>query len=441
MLMLSVQSVLGQNILYEIPDINVKSSIIRYFEGEKSYVIYTDDDVSRKFVYFDPATGTAVSADFTSADVIVNDMKIVNKSLYFCGKQAQSDKAAFGRFDIHSVFFGTDRIHIMYCTAYPIYHPYISNLAEQLTNLLQIEVQEISATDVHIYMTADAYNMDANNTVSSSYRCVVDVSDNGSSGVAWTHEEFLGDYYFNDLVITDTSLVVVGDKHGATGQYMHRYTLPTTASTSALSTAPLAMPYWFAHDNQYFPQSEVRLAHIAGSAFAVACYGVVQSDLKGIVVSVYNGPGNLIDRILIKDPYDTKQIRDLECKYDEEKGQLYLVPEHTQTTKTNSQYLIDLSPSLTMTGVSLLTPLLDDAHSLTINDHMTEVSGRHGESLWVWRTDIPSSDCATGENIPFNHFWFPEGHYVQNIFPNFWNYQYTDIKPLISNHNTSIQCK
>ncbi len=90
----------GQNITYEFPGIQLKNSIIRSYDAKKSFIIYTDDGANRKFSYFDPTSSNDVSADFTSANVIVNDMKVVDDQVFFCGYSPSSPGAAFGYFDI-----------------------------------------------------------------------------------------------------------------------------------------------------------------------------------------------------------------------------------------------------------------------------------------------------------------------------------------------------
>lgn len=149
--------------------------------------------------------------------------KSLMECFIFCGRSSLSADAVFGFFDIMALFFSAAPIKI--CTN----NTYIISpvQTEVLTEYKQIEVQRISNNDIHIYMIAEAYNY-IGQDVSHNYRCVVDVWETGlGMGTANTHEDFTGVYFFNDLAITDFDLVVVGDKHNGTGQYMHSYTLPT----------------------------------------------------------------------------------------------------------------------------------------------------------------------------------------------------------------------
>lgn len=430
----------AQNIIYELPNYSVKNSIIRHFEGEKSYVIYTDDGIQRKFTYITPSAYTVTTADFTSAGVNVYDMKIVDKSLYFCGETTSGGIAVFGFFDIYQTFFGSAPIYVSYVNAYAINLPNGTPANEQLKKLLQIEVLKFADNDIHICMIADA-DYSAGNTVSNNYRCVVDVWETGvGGGTAHSDAELSGVYYYNDLTITDSNLVVVGDKHGGTGQYMHQYSPLLAGSSTILLTSSLPI-YWFAPDNEYYPVPEVRVTHIHDDYFAVACNGVIHSADKGIVVSVYQGAGNLVDRIIIQDHYDTRQLRDLECRYDKVKSLLYLIPEYDMTNKRNSQYVIDLSPTFMMTGVSLQTPIIDEVHSMTLNNHETAISGMSSGELHVWETDIPTNQCIQAVNVPFYHHWFVEPYstYENNISP--WKYYYSIFFPVVSPNNIDTLCK
>ena len=433
----------GQNILYELPNIDAGNSIIRYYEGEKAYVIYTDDGTSRKFIYFDPSTSSAVSADFTSTGIIVNDMKIVDKTLYFCGEKNGSNNAVFGLFNVYDLFFSSGAIKYSFTPTYTAYVSGATAVNENLNRFLQIEVQHLSSTDIHIYMIAEA-NYTMGGTTSNDYRCIVDVWETGvGGGTAYSQEQFSGVYYFNDLVMTDNDLVVVGDKRGGTAQYMHKYSLPTAMSSTIFPAFPTPIPYWFSDAAYYYPVPEVRVTHIKDSAFAVACYGAVLWNHKSIMVSVYNGISNLVDRIVIDDPYNTYQIRDFEYRCDADdtnKGYLYFVPEYSQTNKRNSQYVIDLI-GYTMTAVSMLTPSIDEVHSLTLNDYKTELSGINASHLMVWHTDIPNNLCATGANVPFDHFWDTEydGKFTPDL--NGWPYLYRIVSPIITNETVNFQCK
>lgn len=424
-----------------MPNYNVKNSIIRYFEVEKAYIIYTDDGSKSLFTYFEPTSNTIVNADFTSANIMIYDMKIVDKYLYFCGETSSGGTAVFGFFEIYQTFFSAGPINILYAGAYSISGPGGTPANEQLKRFLQMEVQFFASNDVHIYMIADA-NYYHNGTVSNNYRCVVDVWETGTGGgTAHTNEQFSGVYFFNDLAITDNYLVVVGDKHGGTGQYMHNYALIGPSTLTTLPLPPSIINYWSADAYEYYPVPEVRVTHIHDDVFAVACHGVVKNTYDGIIVSIYQGVGNLIDRILISDPYNTTQIRDLDFNYDVEKSKLYLIPEFNNTTKRNSQYVIDVSSTYHMTGVTLQTPLLGEVHSMVANNHGTEVCGKYVGELHVWETDFSTNQCVQTNNVPFQNYWFPEPFYHYENYLNSWKYYYNTYYPIVSQGIVNIICK
>lgn len=445
LMLIPAEQPVGQNITYEFPGIQLKNSIIRSYDAKKSFIIYTDDGANRKFSYFDPTSSNDVSADFTSANVIVNDMKVVGDQVFFCGYSPSSPGAAFGYFDIGSVFFGSGPIYVSFVPGYTVTLPNGVAASEELNNFLQIEVQKLSTNDIHIYMIADA-NYFVGGTMSNDYRCVVDVWETGSGGGDFTaNEEFSGVYFFNDLVITDNKLVVVGDKRGGTGQYMHEYSLPPSLTPSVFNISPAIITYWFVNDYLFYPIPEVRVAHIDHDVFAVACQGYIYDVKKGIVVSIYGSVGQLIDRILIDDPFGTDQIRDLECRSEKSTDgwRLYLVPEFGNTNKRNSQYVIDVSSAYIMNSVQLLTPNdIDELHSLTINaENETELSGTTTGALRVWQTATTNDACAQSIRVPFEHFWFPESNSIFKKYVGNGKYSYRTFYPIVVNVTRDYICK
>lgn len=432
MLPIAVQS---QNVIYEVLNYPVENSIIRASPGKDAYVIYTDDGVNQKFVYFEPQGSYVRVADFTTAKVQVNDMEIVDDLLFFCGSSLSGTGAVFGYFEIPSVFFSSGDFYVNYTSDY--FFPN-GQTREFLTSYYRLEVQKITSTDIHIYMIADAYNV-TGSTVSNNYRCIVDVWEQGlMAGQANTQEEFYGDYHFNDLAVTDRELVVVGDKHGGTGQYMHSYPLPLPMTPTIFPSTSIT--YNYALDFQYYPYPEVQIEHIDNSYFAVACRGVIQSTQKSITVTTYNGMGGLIDRIQIHDPYNTTQIRDL--RYNPITHKLSLLPDWKYAGQTNSHYVIDLSPTYTMTGVTLVTPNVDVLHSLeTSQSYQAMLSGQSSGILQMWWSDIAQDQCASSDTVPFIHHFFPEPSYIMDLDVNQWTYFYRQITPVVTIENIDLICK
>lgn len=93
LMLIPAEQPVGQNITYEFPGIQLKNSIIRSYDAKKSFIIYTDDGANRKFSYFDPTSSNDVSADFTSANVIVNDIHLymIADVNYFVGGTMSND--------------------------------------------------------------------------------------------------------------------------------------------------------------------------------------------------------------------------------------------------------------------------------------------------------------------------------------------------------------
>lgn len=390
-LLVQFATVPAQNIIYEIQGVKTEYSLIR--EYNDSYeVIFNHCSGTSSFLLADYGNLTATEV-FMSDPVDILDMEIEGKTLYFCGIDKRDSSAFLGFINIPGTFIGADPITIV-----PIYYDPTATLYNGSTydtvkgQFIPSKLEPYMKAD-HIFLIADVV-YDTDEFVLPDYSVIIDARCNGGS---WNFD-FITEpdkvYYFNDLTVTDRYLIVVGNKHNGTGEYMHGYALPTSWLNQIFYT-PLpsyAFPYiQYWSDSaalHYYPISKPLIETTTDDGFAVACHGKFGNN-TGVVVTTYSSIGAMVNRCIVPNVTGTREFKDF--KFNPIESRLYLMPDKYNSVVTNNMYDFNLTGSPSRLSHSVLPEL----HSLDIVKHIGSVaSGKtNNQLLGVWKMLPGSSNC------------------------------------------------
>ncbi len=399
---------ISQNALYNVSGTFTKNTLIREFQPGID-IVFNDYNGLQSFIYLDRMGSIAYEA-VSSYQIEVTDMEIYDDILYFCGRMPSMTNTNFvGFFDVGGLFFGSQPVTIL-----PIYYnpvDTVDNVPIQgelvLSKLEVYKVPSIVANETHIYLIGD---VSFNSSQTTDYSCLFDmmqVSTMWSYDMAYEPDRV---YYFNDLTVTDKFLVVVGNKHGGTGEYIHGYGLPYSAPyflqhtfNNSLSTGSgLTIQYWFTNAMEYYPISKPLIETLTGDAFATACYGMWQ-DNPGVIVSWYSTYGSLVKRFFVPNVTGSSEFRDL--KYNDITDNIYLMPDHTRSTTIDQLYGL----GLTAASCIIYQSPMETLHSLDriVNNPDVVLSGEWGADLAIMKLESTTHDCVTSNVLPVTTSNYP----------------------------------
>lgn len=381
---LNPQPIMAQSALYEVPGLMTVNSLIREYQPGQD-VVFNQDGRSC-FLLVDRMAGTVTEAEVSGLNSVA-DMEIDGEMLYFCGEYNKGQ--VIGYFDINDLFFGTYTVNFVTVP----YAPVVNGYTGQLT-LTKLEVLTYNYPgDVHVFLTGDVV-FGAQPWMAPDYTCLVDALFDGT---IWREEviyEPSGIYFMDDLTVTQTYLVVIGDKHGATGDYSHFEPLPMPGNNYLL-TVP-SITYCYSPDIDYYPISRPLIETLTGDWYATASYGNFEGQ-TGVIVTLYSNPCVIQGRWFVPNVSGSTAFRDL--KYDAHSDRLFLVPDYTQSTFIDGMYVFDLSN----TQVQLYQSQQPGVYSVDVCHGMAGAvaSGMtQGGEVGVWRVNTTSCECNQYINLP-----------------------------------------
>ena len=320
-------------------------------------------------------------------------MEIDGEILYFCGEY--NGNQVIGYFDINDLFFGSNTVNFVTVPYAPVVNGYTGQLS-----LTKLEVLTYNyPSDVHVFLTGDVV-FGAQPWMAPDYTCLVDAMFDGS---IWREEviyEPSGIYFMDDLTVAQNNLVVIGDKHGGTGDYSNSIMIPPAGNVPLHNMLGVMPPYYFSMystpDIDYFPISRPLIETLTGSWYATASYGDFGGQ-KGVVVTLYSNPITMQGRWFVPNLSGSTAFRDL--KYDARSDRLFLVPDYTQTTFTDEMYVFEPSNTQAKLYQSQQSGVysVDVCHGMSgaVASGMTQ-----GGEVGVWRVNTPGCECDQYLNLP-----------------------------------------
>ena len=390
-------STMAQNALYWVPKITTSNSLIREYEPGID-VAYNDNGSRQSFIFIDRPSGQVWEAQ-SPYGIEVTDMEIYDECLYFCGHlTSMTNMNIVGFFKINDLFFGSQQVTIL-----PIPYSPVDTVdgvlipGEMVLSKLEVyKVPGSSIGETHIYMIGDVA---FNSTETTDYSCLFDMMYLGG----WSYDMAIEPdrvYYFNDLTVTDNFLLVVGNKHGGTGEYLHGYYLPPTPSPHTFYNTLYVgggsyIQYWYTNAWEYHPKSKPIIETLTGDAFATACYGKWQ-DNPGVIVSWYSTYGTIVKRYFVPNVTGTSEFKDL--KYNYLTDNLYLMPDHLNSVAIDEFYGFNLGGAI----CNVYQSTLREQHSLDRIAGGVDVasSGKYNGKLAIMKYESKEFDCVTGGEIP-----------------------------------------
>ena len=374
---------LGQSAVYEATGMISMNSIIRNYDQDVD-IVYNDNG-QQSFLHVNRTTGSVVEAQIPNLQS-VTDMEIERNEnkVYFCGQYAGGP--VFGRFSISSLFFGAGQVEIIPISYTP---PIDYSGPTGIMTPQKLEVQYINSTDIHVYIIGYAeltvpYNV-------SAYTVLYDAMYNGTIwDIEHLHEPG-GNYLFYDLTVTNSYLMMFGEKQGGQADYFSNNLIPTTPNThlsSGMGTPPSfsLFDFW---PTDYYPITKPLTETLNGDVHVTAGYAVVDGD-SGIVISKYSLPGVLTDRWFIPNITVSTGFRDL--KYNPINNKLYLVPELGHTVVTDLLFVFDLTTGTAQIYQSSV-PNLCSVDAMSSNNGAVVSGISSGGYPNTWITNNPECSC------------------------------------------------
>ncbi|MBR1766656.1 MAG: hypothetical protein IJ745_06435, partial [Bacteroidales bacterium] len=330
----------AQDFVYSIPAISPPAEcIIREWKQAKQYVVYSHDGTSH-FSVVDPVSNSFHDLTTNGPDAHVNDFVIVDNHLYFCGLSVAGP--IFGMFEIQPAIDGAGLLTIV-----PV-GVSIPNCIEfttkyTITDLLKLEVKK-GASGLHAYMIGECHGYE-------EYRTVVDLCFDDSNWKIDLIAEPGGVFHYDDIAITQDKIVVVGHKHGSHAQYMTAFDDPDISGFPILRCSSNPLTYYFSDaagtGYEPFPYKDFLIEHLDGDKFAVVGYAQCGYADYGAVLSIYDGPSNLVFRGYISQGVADSNLWQLnDLRYDASSNTLYLLqdmhdPASMMTASVICEFMLD----------------------------------------------------------------------------------------------------
>ena len=310
--------------IYEVPGINSKKSIVRYWK-DMQYIVYTEDGSTSSFSLVDYSSMSC--ATFSSAYYLgVNDFEIAVDNVFFCGFDGTNP--IFGYFDIFNLFSTATGLNTISLGGW---FPSSISGQERIMELMKLEVLPFS-NGCHVFMIGKAeYQQTGYSAVQN--RCIVDMRRNGT---IWSYQfcqEHSSVYYYDDVVVTDNTVEVIGHKNGSSGYYNTSYLQPS--STGWLISYPsYTATYWHQGGNTCYATDPYRpemAAHMFDDFYAMVSYanvcvgGIVD---RGTVLSIFNSSSSCVHRYFIPQGFaDTAKWAFNDLRYNPITKKLFLLQE------------------------------------------------------------------------------------------------------------------
>lgn len=370
-----------QNALYEIPGLLTVNSLIREYSPGKD-VVFNQDGRSC-FLLVERQSGVVTEAEVNGLSHVA-DMEIEGDTLYFCGTYGTDQ--VIGYFDINDLFTGTNQVNIVTIPYMPIVGGYIGALTVR-----KLEVLTYAANDVHVFVLGDLV-FGAPPSVAPDYTCIVDAM---FDGVTWTEEviyERSGIYFMDDLAVTKNYLMVIGDKHGGTGDYWTCWSLPSIGNSPlSFTNLPLTnISIYSTPDIDYYPISRPLIELRDEDTCVVASYGQFEGKY-GVVLSLYNNPFTLADRWLVPDVAGAREFRDL--KYNGCRRTISLVPDYFNTLCKDILYMFDLQ-NIQVQAFQTNFPGVYSVDALQGNPGAVASGMTKNGMVGIWRVDTAECECS-----------------------------------------------
>ncbi len=424
----ATSNALAQNIIYNIGGLATKGSIIREYH-QNEYILY-NNGAQTEFVYANTLTLSGAEMDISPYLTSVSDMCIKGDYCFFCGNRGAL--VVMGYFHIPSFIAGTASLNTF---VMPTQTNQFNGYTETIHALKKIDVHFTSANDFHMFAIGEATALDPYMNSIGPYRTIIEGYYNGASINYRSHAQYSSVYYFDDLAVVGNELIVVGDKHGSSGQYMHKYS--NIASAPVLTISSASIQYHSTSAYYYYPLSEMQIIPLFGTAFATACYAYCDGN-RCLVVTSYTNIATIADRIYLPSTTGAIGIRDF--AYNQSTDRLGVVP----ISPGNSLIHITIDPTtLVMTADNQMVSTLNTLNSCTQLTNQKEfmVSGDIGNVLYAWRSYFGNNGCATGTAIPAGHSNHIETSFNAELSYGTSMYQFIQTYPNIHSVNINIICQ
>ena len=376
---LAATAVAAQDALYETQGLPAGTSIVREYAPGVDIVYH--DNGTPSFLYLDRMSQVIEEARIPNL-VSVADMEIEGDMVYFCGNY--NGDQAIGRFDINDLFFGSNNVEFSSIMYYPVSGSYPGTLT-----LTKLEVYK-DVSDVHVFLIG---NIEFGTPNAIDYTCLIDAQYDGSRWFSEVIEEPTGVYFFDDVAVLDNEIVVVGDKHGGTGDYSNIWYLPSTGWILSSIAGGDTLDICYTGDNEYFPISKPLIEHLDNDRYAVACYGMFEGD-TGIVVTLYDNFCTMNTRWFVYNMTSTTAFSEL--RYNANDNALYLLPDATNTAVQGMVYVFDLATMQVSLSQSALPRLYSASNANSAAGAVVSGETVNGE-FGLWRMRV--SDCKCSQSI------------------------------------------
>lgn len=393
------------NSVCDYPGITGKNltTIVREYKGEQ-FVVYADEK-SKSFSFVDMSVPLIINAPLLST-ISINDFEILNGAVYFCGADGTTPIA--GWFDVDSLFNNLSPIR--YLPVPPtLACPDPTGTQDIISKLTRITPAVFNG-QLHLLLTGEA----TCNLSPTLNHCLVDVYHNGANWMMAYHQDNMGIYYYDDIEVTATEIVIVGHKENTNGEYMQSYTLPTPTNSdifdAQITPPPPPPPFSFNKNtysyggSDYIPDmhKDILAEWIDSSKFVTVTYGerfVYPNLIQGTFLNIYHSVGNLASRWFISEHCTGNR----ELRYNSVTNSIMLLFDSCSTSWGDGYVEFQLDPTHTqVTGVEFhsesgggMYSSLDACPNSQVNGK-TVLTGRNfADWLRIWQhASKPKPRCA-----------------------------------------------
>lgn len=367
------------------------TTIVREYSEEK-FVLYAAGK-TKSFCLVE-MSGAAIFDAPLPTRFTVNDFEILDGKVYFCG--FENAYPIVGWFDVDSLFGSLSPI---WYTAIPstLNCPDFAGQLDTITKLTRITPVNFFG-NVQLLLTGEA----TCSMTTTLNHCLVDVYYDGTGWMMAYHQEYMGIYYYDDIEVTTSEIVIVGHKEGTSGEYVQSYSLPAGPYQDIFYAQALGSMFSKNTDSyngsEYIPDmhKDILVEGIVGNKFATATYGahfVYPNLIQGTFLNIYNSVGNLASRWFIQEHcggnrelrynYLTNSIMLLfdSCSSTWRDGYIEFYLDNTHTNVTNVEFhketskgsysSLDACPNSAVNGKTVLTGR-SPAYNLRIWQHINK---------------------------------------------------------------------
>lgn len=378
------------------------TTIVREYTSEK-FVVYAAGN-TKSFCLVE-MTGAAVFDAPLPSGITVNDFEIFDQKVYFCG----DDNATpiIGWFDVDSLFTGLSSIgYVEVPSSLPCPDPY--GTTDIISKLIRITPTKFWG-NVHLLLTGEA-TCDASTSLN---HCLVDIYHNGTGWVMAYHQQNTGIYFYDDIEVTPTNIVIVGHKEASNAEYIQEYSMPAAANQNifaaqAPQNSSCFSQFIYAYGCPvYIPDShkDILVDWIDSTMFATVAYGsrfVYPINDTGTFLNIYKSVGVPAGRWFIQEHcggnrelrynHQTNSIMLLfdSCSSTWSDGYIEFYLDNTHTNVTNVEFhkenskgrysSLDVCPNSIVHGKTVLTGR-SPAYNLRIWQHINKPDAKCSKDI------------------------------------------------------------